>query len=277
MLPNGGGSLLTMPLLLRFACNSRPLKPMSFGAENLETQHTPAAIAARLDGAHAHSYLGDFVLGAIDGTVTTFAVVAGAAGAQLSQSVAIILGVANLLADGFSMAASNYLGTQADEQVVDRLRQIESRHIDEVPEGEREEIRQIFAAKGFEGELLESAVQVITQDRKRWIDTMLTDEFGVQTEKVSAARAALATFVAFVAAGLVPLLPYFVPMQMNRTQVFATSAAATAITFFLVGVAKGRVVQRSLLRSGCETLAVGGVAAALAYAAGVLLHTLIGG
>jgi vacuolar iron transporter family protein len=250
---------------------------MPFRAENLETQHTPDAIAARLSDSNKHSYLGDFVLGAIDGTVTTFAVVAGTVGAQLPNSVAIILGVANLLADGFSMAASNYLGTQADEQIVDRLRQIESQHIDVIPDGEREEVRQIFAAKGFQGEMLESAVQVITQDRKRWIDTMLTDEFGVQIERVSAVRAALVTFAAFVFAGLIPLLPYFLPLQMEGGKMFYLSATATAATFFFVGAAKGRVVQRPLIRSGLETLAVGGIAAALAYAAGVLLHKLVGG
>ena len=199
------------------------------------------------------------MLGAIDGTVTTFAVVAGAAGAGLEHYVVIILGSANLLADGFSMAASNYLGTKADEQVVDRLRKIEAQHIELVPDGEREEIRQIFAAKGFQGEILEEVVKVITKDRKRWIDTMLTDEFGVQIERVSAVRAGVATFSAFVVAGAVPLLPYFLPLDLTKTAIFATSAAATAATFFAVGVAKGRVVHHPLLRSGIETLAVGGI------------------
>ena len=128
----------------------------------LEAEHTPTAIAERLQASTAHSYLRDFVFGAIDGTVTTFAVVAGTAGAGLPRGVAIILGIANLAADGFSMAVGNYLSTKVERQLIDKARRHEERHIAEVPEGEREEVRQIFAAKGFSGGVLEEIVRVIT-------------------------------------------------------------------------------------------------------------------
>src|SRR5690242_13763923 len=144
--------------------------------KQLVKEHTPHAIAQRLASATEHSYLGDFVLGAVDGTVTTFAVVAGVAGAGLGSSVAIILGLANLFADGFSMAAGNYLSTKAEREVVERVRKSEEAHIERHPAGEREEIRQIFAAKGFEGQLLDQIVETITQDRERWINTMLKEE-----------------------------------------------------------------------------------------------------
>src|SRR5262245_3591490 len=130
------------------------------GRESLVAQHTPAAVAARLQENAQHSYLGDFVLGAVDGVVTTFAVVAGAAGAHFPPVVAIVLGLANLLADGFSMAVGNYLSRKSDRERVQRVRQSEQRHIEKFPEGEREEIRQIFSQKGFSGETLETIVQV---------------------------------------------------------------------------------------------------------------------
>lgn len=237
--------------------------------ENLESQHTPTAIQTRLSEATQHSYLGDFVLGAVDGTVTTFAVVSGVAGAGLPKHVAIILGLANLLADGFSMAVGNYLSTKADRQVVDRVRRMEEAHIEQVPEGEREEIRQIFKAKGFDGSLLEEIVTVITQDRKQWVDTMLTEEFGLRLESPSPGKAALATFTAFVLAGAIPLLPFFLPMALQATTIFALSSAATAGAFFLIGVAKGHVVHRSLVLSGLETLGIGSIAALLAYLVGL--------
>lgn len=240
----------------------------------LADQHTPQAIAARLAAATKHNYLRDFVLGAVDGTVTTFAVVAGVAGARLGGGIAIILGLANLLADGFSMAVGNYLGTKADQQVVEHIRQIEESHIDEHPAGEREEVRQIFAAKGFDGPLLDHIVEVITQDRKQWINTMLTEEFGLRIENPAPLRAALSTFVAFVGAGFIPLLPFLFVAQASQLT-FLSSAVAAGITFFIIGLAKGRVVKRSLIMSGLETLGIGAIAAGLAYLVGVWFGKLV--
>lgn len=245
--------------------------------ENLEAQHTPHAIAARLAGAAEHSYLGDFVLGAVDGTVTTFAVVAGVAGANLGGGVAIILGLANLFADGFSMAVGNYLSTKAELQVVDHVRRMEEKHIDQFPAGEREEIRQIFAAKGFDGELLDRAVEVITQDRNEWINTMLTEEFGLRLESPKPVRAALSTFASFVVSGAIPLAPFFFSRWLGPGRMYLVSAAATAVTFFLIGSLKGRVVERSVLLSGLETLVIGTTAAALAYLVGVGFSGVAGG
>lgn len=244
--------------------------------EELAAQHTPPAIAERLARVTEHSYLGDFVLGAMDGTVTTFAVVAGVAGAGMSNVTAVILGIANLVADGFSMAAGSFLSARSAAQVTERARRIEEHHIDSIPEGEREEIRQIFAAKGFREPLLSQIVDTITRDRRRWVDTMITEEFGLALDNRSPWRAGMVTFLAFVMAGLVPLAPYFLPIQLASHQVFALSSTATAAAFVLIGLAKGYVLERSLWRSGWETLAVGALAAALAYGAGVFLHRVVG-
>jgi len=150
---------------------------------SLKADHTPRAIARRLRHGHRpRFYLKDFVYGALDGTVTTFAVVAGVAGAKLSAGIVVVLGLANLVGDGFSMAVGNYQGTKAEEELRQLHRRIEADHIDRYPDGEREEVRQIFAAKGFDGEDLERAVTQITADRERWIDTMLTDELGLALE-----------------------------------------------------------------------------------------------
>ena len=127
----------------------------------LAEMHSPAPSVPRLATGPEHSYLKDFVYGAIDGVVTTFAVVSGVAGAGLSSGVIVVLGVANLVGDGFSMAASNFLGTRAEEQHRNRLRRIEDEHIDRIPDGEREEIRQIMAAQGFENDDLDRAVQIL--------------------------------------------------------------------------------------------------------------------
>ena len=238
----------------------------------LAAMHTPQAIEARIAAASQQSYLGDFVLGAVDGTITTFAIVAGAAGASLPAGVAVVLGLANVAADGFSMAASNYLKSRADQHLVDRYRRMEEMHIDRVPDAEREEIRQIFAGKGFDGAVLDEIVRVITRDRRQWVDTMLTEEWGLQLESPSPLRAALTTFAAFVLAGLVPLLPLFLAAWLaTAQQMFLVSAVLTGVTFFSIGLIRGRLSERNLLAAAVETLLIGGTAAALAYIVGGVL------
>jgi VIT1/CCC1 family predicted Fe2+/Mn2+ transporter len=240
---------------------------------HLHAQHTPEAIASRLAASADHSYLGDAVLGAIDGTVTTFAIVAGATGARLSPGIALVLGLANVLADGFSMAVSNYLRTKADRQVVEHARQVEESHIEHVPHGEREEIRQIFERKGFSGEVLDAAVDVITQDRRRWVDTMLMEELGLRLDPPRPLRAAVTTFATFLVAGCIPLGP----LVAAAAHPFRWSAVATAATFFAIGVVKARALGAAPVRGGVETLLVGGCAAALAFAVGHLARGLVGG
>ena len=244
--------------------------------ESLSADHTPAAIRARLDRGHTPSYLRDVVYGAIDGAVTTFAVVSGVAGANLSHRVVIILGLANLVADGFSMAVGNFVATRADQQRHDRARREEERHVALIPEGEREEIRQIFAAKGFAGADLERAVEVITADRERWVATMLSDELGFAANPARPSRAAAATFLAFVTVGFLPVsvfvIDLVVPGQIASPYVW--SAALTALAFAGIGALKTRFVDQAAWRGALETLAIGGAAAALAYAAGALLNTI---
>ena len=244
----------------------------------LEHQHDPESIRQRIRGAARHSYLRDFVYGAIDGTVTTFAVVSGVAGAGLNPQIVIVLGLANLLGDCFSMAASNYLGTKTDEQLRDKAKEMERRHIRETPEGEREEVRQIFAEKGFRGDDLERAVEIITANEQRWINTMLVDELGMTLAGPSPFKAAATTFLAFCIVGLLPLLVFiyghFVPTQTNT--LYAVSAGLTGVAFFLVGAAKSTFVDQKWYWSGLETFSVGGVAALLAYIVGVILKGIVG-
>ncbi len=242
----------------------------------LHDEHTPAAIQARLADGPSADHLRDFVYGAVDGTVTTFAVVSGVAGAGLGGSVIVILGLANLLADGFSMAISNYLGTRAEAQRSERARREERRHIEEYPEGEREEIRQIYAAKGFTGDDLEMVVGVITEDIDRWVETMVREEHGFASATPAPRKAAWVTFLAFVTIGLVPLIPFLLgAVGVAIEQPYLWSALGTGAAFFAVGVAKARFVEQPRILSGLETLLLGGGAAGLAFGVGVLLRGLV--
>lgn len=230
----------------------------------MEHSHTPEAIAHRLALAPRTSYLRDWVYGGIDGAVTTFAVVSGVVGAELEPRVILILGIANLAGDGFSMAASNFLGTRTELAEREQLSATEARHIEEHPEGEREEVRQIFRAKGLDGAALEEVVASVTSSRERWIETMLVEEYGLSRVPRSPVRAAVATFSAFVVAGAVPLAPWLI----GSTRPFLHSALTTAAVFVAIGSLKARWSVRPAWISGLETLLVGSAASALAWAIG---------
>lgn len=241
----------------------------------LRAEHLPEAVKARLQSSQPPQDIADAVLGAIDGCVTTFAVVAAAVGAGFPSPVALILGLANLLADGFSMAVSNYESSKAHLEFAEAARETEEEHIRQIPEGEREEIRQIFRNKGFADETLEKIVDTISQDRRLWVETMLTEEYGLQKVGASPMRSATVTFLAFLVIGVLPLLPLLFPRLDMQAQ-FWLSAALAALVFFGIGMAKGLVFRKSPIRAGIGTLLTGGAASSLAYLTGLFLRQLAG-
>ncbi len=235
---------------------------------SIEHGHSPQEVTDRLSKSKQYSPLKDMIYGGIDGAVTTFAIVAGVEGAGLSHSIIVALGLANILADGFSMAASNYSGTKAELDDRRRIIRIEEHHIAHQPEGEREELRQILALRGLSGAVLEQATEAIAQSKEKWIELMLTDEYGLARDDPYPVRAAVATFAAFLLAGSVPLIPFVFGMA----DPFALSVYATLCTFFLIGAGKSRWSLSAWWRSGTETLLIGGMAALLAYGVGGLFH-----
>ncbi|MBI1311260.1 hypothetical protein GC176_08125 [bacterium] len=249
-------------------------EPNSPAESRLRASHTPEAIRRRLQSGPTSVYLRDFVYGAVDGTVTTFAVVSGVAGAGLPSGVVIVLGLANLLGDGFSMAVSAFHGIRAEEELRERVRQEELLHIATCPDGEREEIRQIFAAKGFKGDLLEEIVSVITSDEGRWVQTMVQDEHGLALEGPNGWKSAIATFIAFLIVGSTPLIvfliDYFQPGILPRP--FLLSSLMSGAAFFGIGAIKSRFVERTWYGAGLETLFAGAAASGLAWLVGWLLQ-----
>lgn len=222
----------------------------------------------------------DFVYGATDGAVTTFAVVAGVIGASLSPSIVLILGFANLLADGFSMAVGNYLAAKTRREYIERVRKREEWEIGNLVEQERQEIRDIYAKKGFKDELLEEIVSVVTSRPKVWVDTMMREELGLIEDGRRPLDTAITTFSAFNAVGLIPLLPFIAMFVVGSSTVsaadaFTYSVVFTGVAFFLVGIVKGRIVQKPVLRSGMYTLLVGSIAATVAFSVGYFLNMVV--
>ena len=238
----------------------------------MEHEHTHEAIRHRLAAGPSQSYLRDWVYGGIDGTVTTFALASGVTGAHLSSRVILILGGASLIADGFAMAAGNYLATRAEHEEFRYAEAVERRHIANAPEGEREEVREILRGLGIVGDLLERVVHAITADRDRWVRVMLRYEYGLPAAVRSPWRAAGSTFSAFLICGLVPLIPFFASIK----NAFWVASAMTGVTFVLIGALKAQWSIQPWWHSGFSTLAIGGGAAAVAYGLGAWLRGITG-
>jgi len=222
-------------------------------------------------------YLGEFVYGGIDGSVTTFAVVAGAAGATLDSAVVIILGFANLIADGFAMSVGAYLSTKSEKENYKKHESIEYWEVDNLPEKEKEEIRDIYRAKGFEGEILEEIVKTITADKDRWVDVMMKEELEMSKETKSPWAMGGVTFLSFLLFGFIPLLVYvldYFELMSDKSSLFLYSSVLTGMVFMLIGYLKALVNQTKIFRSISETFLLGAAAAALAYLVGDVLEGL---
>lgn len=228
-----------------------------------------------IHGSQLGPYIHDIVYGANDGIVTTFAVVSGVAGADLAPYIVIILGFANVLADGLSMGLGNYLSIRSRQDNYQRVLKEELKEIKEVPEIEREEIREIFEAKGFKGNDLERVTQVITSEKSLWAKTMMLEEHGLISEEDGKPWLhGLMTFLAFILFGSIPIAPYLFNLQPESQ--FPVTIVSTGIALLFVGFLRSWVTRERLIKGPIEILVVGSVCAAVAYAVGVGLKGFAG-
>ncbi len=229
--------------------------------------HKPTEIEQRLQQGPTANYLKEWVYGGIDGVVTTFAIVAGVVGASLSPMIVLILGLANLIADGFSMAAGCYSATKADSDNYWRLRTREETHVKNFRDGEIEETRIILRNKGFEGEELEQMVHAISKDHDSWIEWMMQEEYGLSRPIHTPMHAALHTFAAFVICGSMPVFPFL----FGFPHAIYWALFFSGITFFAIGSLKSMWSIHRWWKEGFSTLIIGMIAASLSYAIGYAL------
>ena len=222
-------------------------------------------------------YIKSFVYGGLDGIVTTFAVVAGVVGADLSARVVLILGVANLIADGISMAFGDYLSTKAENEYAAAERVRETWEVQNYPDGEKREMIELYTEKGISPEDAKIAVEALSKIEKPWVDIMMVEELGLVENRESPLKNALVTFGSFVFFGAIPVLIYifakFIPFFAAHT--FALACSLTGITLFILGTLKIYFTRQPWYRAGTEMLLLGGFAAAAAYVVGVMLGRLV--
>ncbi len=227
-------------------------------------------------GGTSHQYIGDMVYGGLDGIITTFAVVSGVAGAQLGSEIILILGLANLLADGFSMGTGAYLSSKSEQEYYDHEWQREAWEVEHFPDGERAELREIYRQQGYSEEDAQSLVNIHSRHPKLWVRAMMVDELGLMENERKPMYSALATFIAFVIAGAVPLLVYLadlvIPVAPSLS--FPIALALSGAALFALGASKVLITKGNAFRNGLEMLVVGGLAAGVAYGVGAILRSM---
>lgn len=226
---------------------------------------------------HLNPFIGDIILGANDGIITTFAIAAGSAAIELNPFIIIALAAANLIADGISMASSSYLGHQSERQSLKRQRFIELWEIKHEPHEELQEVKDILSKKGYSGEDLEKLTELITKNKNFWVDFMMQEEEGIPKFEIKEhpAKNAAATFIAFVGAGLIPVLPFIFFSSLSSINILFISAAFAAAGLFIIGSLRSILTGIKWYRSGIEMLIVGATAGFTAYAIGSLAKLTI--
>lgn len=224
------------------------------------------------------TYLKEIVYGGTDGIVTTFAVVAGFAGAQAGGSIAaysiitvLLFGLANLFADGASMGLGNFLSLRAEKDVYKAAQEKELYEIRTHPKSEMTETVSILIDKGFTQTDAETITTLYSKNESYWLRFMMNDELEMPNpEKENPFLTGFATFGAFVAFGFIPLIPYI--LFQSKANIFIISCVSAFLALVLLGLLRWRVTKESLIRSTSEIVLIGSVAASIAYIVGTFFR-----
>jgi len=232
-------------------------------------EHDPLHHHVHHDPHRQKSGLSDIILGGQDGLVNVLGIVLGVAAATKDPYVVIVAGLAATFAESVSMAAVAYTTTLAETAHYESEREREYRHIRMVPCVERDEIRDIYKDKGFEGQLLEQIVEKITADDDVWVGVMMAEEHQLTpSTRADAIRSAFVVGVAAIVGSLIPLTPFFfLPPGLS----IAIALVVSAITLFAVGYYKARITVGHPTKSGLEMTVIGIISALVGYAVGLLL------
>lgn len=217
----------------------------------------------------------EVVFGFNDGLVSTVGFVVGVASTLAHTHLVLFTGLAEVTAGAFSMCFGAYLSTKNQREFFEREIERERSEIDQMPEREKDEVRRIYAAKGFEGAELEMVVKRITSDRNVWLKCMMEEELGLIYESMdSPFKVGLITGLSFVLGGLVPLIPFLGGGDAPRA--LGYSIVISSVGLFIMGILKTFLTKRHWLKSGLESLAVGLLATGVGLLFGKIASALTG-
>lgn len=223
-------------------------------------------------------YIKSAVYGGLDGIITTFATVTSVAGSGLPHSVILIIGLAHLVADGLSMGLGDMLSSQAEHDLVNHERKRETWEFENFPEGEMDEMIELYEKKGISSEDARAIVFTLAKYKEAFIDIMMVEELNLMPvdDDDSPLTGGLITFGSFMIFGVVPLLSYLVNLipglRMSADATLYLSCALTVITMFVLGAVKGSFVGQRWYVSGASMALNGSVAAYFGWVIGYLLQ-----
>ncbi len=248
----------------------------------MQKQYTTKELRDHMEQEHSQStissYLKEVVYGGIDGIITTFAVVAGFTGvASLEDDNAVVIpivavlvfGLANLLADGFSMGIGEFLSARSEKKLYEKERAKEEREIVESKDLEIAESELLLREKGFTPQQATQLIAIYKTNPTYWVDFMMRYELEMDEPDASPLKNAAATFFSFLFFGFLPLIPYFLK-GLGASETFALSALSATIALVILGVLRAQVTQENLLRSISEIVFLGALAGGIAFGVGTL-------
>lgn len=242
--------------------------------QKTQLAHTKKAISASFAHSEIHKRdfdLSDIILGSQDGIVNVLGVILGVVAASASQRIVIAAGLAAAFAESVSMAAVAYTSTlsEADHYLAEVKR--EKWEIENIPEGEKEEIRQLYKKRGFKGKLLNQVVETIISDKQVWLEVMLSEELKLKPlSRQTALRSVLIVGTSAILGSLIPLMPFFF-FSIKISVV--VSLLTAGITLFAIGFYKAKITVGKPFKSGIEIAVIGLISALIGYLIGSLFKT----
>lgn len=218
------------------------------------------------------SYIRDLVFGFGDGVNTSLGIVAGVGGAEVAAGIVILAALVGMFTGAKAMAVQNYLAVKSQREILESEIKREIYEIEHLPDRERQEIEEIYKAKGFEGEELQKVVNKITSDKDVWLKTMLTEELGLNLEIAgSPLKSAFTMFGAFLLGGILPIIPYFFIGGLTALLIAISVSIASS---FIVGAVKSRMAKKNWVKGGIEMAGLGTGIALVGYGIGAELVDL---
>ena len=216
-------------------------------------------------------FLRDIVFGANDGVVTAIGFLVGFASSVTEQSVVIIAGSLTIVAGSASMALGNYLAVKSQREHYDAMEKVEKWEIENKPEAEVDEIREIYKNYGFDKNSVETLTKKVTSDKDLWLKVMMRDELGLTREEAPTIAGILIGFF-YLLAGLPPLLPFIFIKPLTRALVASIFVSILVMGF--IGALRWWLNKGSFGAKVSETIAIGLIAAGIGFAAGEVLNLL---